>query len=135
LASNKKVLRSKSRLSKTGILLSQARTKDKGQSDLGGFYIRSPAMPRGVTNSQYPPHLALMKVEIEAEGWFFLCSLVPRLRDWFFLQQWQKEQRKSRSCKLRVTLFETESLQTTPALRATPPKKRRGISDKRNLFR
>jgi hypothetical protein len=22
-----------------------------------------------------PPHLALMKVEIQAEGWFFICSL------------------------------------------------------------
>jgi hypothetical protein len=22
-----------------------------------------------------PPHLALMKVEIQAKGWFFLCSL------------------------------------------------------------
>jgi len=22
-----------------------------------------------------PPHLALMKIEIQAEGWFFICSL------------------------------------------------------------
>jgi hypothetical protein len=22
-----------------------------------------------------PPHLALMQVEIQAEGWFFICSL------------------------------------------------------------
>ena len=49
---------------------------------------------------------------------------------WFFLQQWQKEQRYSRSCKLRVTCFETESSQTTPSLRATPPE-RRGISEER----
>jgi hypothetical protein len=32
-------------------------------------------MPRGVTNSSFPPHLALMKVEIQAIGWFFICSL------------------------------------------------------------
>jgi hypothetical protein len=24
-----------------------------------------------------PPHLALIKVEIQAKGWFFICSLVP----------------------------------------------------------
>jgi len=32
-------------------------------------------MPRGLTNFSYPPHLALMKVEIQAKGWFFICSL------------------------------------------------------------
>jgi len=49
-ASNKKELRSKSMLSKTGKLRS-------------GY--------EKIT----PPHLALMKVEIQAKGWFFICSL------------------------------------------------------------
>jgi hypothetical protein len=48
---------------------------------------------------------------------------------WFFFHQWKKEQRYSRSCKLRVTCFETESCHTTPALRTTPPKKE-GNKDK-----
>jgi hypothetical protein len=51
-ASNKKELRSKSMLSKTGKLRS-------GYEEIT------------------PPHLALMKVEIQAKGWFFICSLVP----------------------------------------------------------
>jgi hypothetical protein len=39
----------------------------------------------------------------------------------------EKRRERIRSCKLRITCFETESFQNTPALRATPPP--RGISD------
>jgi hypothetical protein len=60
-----------------------------------------------------------MKVEIQAEGCFFLCSLE------FLLLLFQDKRRlNTRSCKLRVTFFETKSSQTTPALRATLPERR-----------
>ena len=40
-------------------------------------------MPRGVTNSLYPPHLALMKSEVL----FYLQPCPDSYRDWFVLDQ------------------------------------------------
>jgi hypothetical protein len=62
-ASKKKELRSKSMLSKTGKLRS-------GYEEIT------------------PPHLALMKIEIQAKGWVFLCSLD------FLVLLWQDKRTK-----------------------------------------
>ena len=63
------------------------------------------------------PHLALIKIEIQAEGWFFICSL-DFLPTFLSRKKWG---RNPEVAKLRVSFFETESFQTTPSLRATHP--------------
>jgi hypothetical protein len=49
-----------------------------------------------------PPHLALMKVEIQAKGCFFICSLVPiAIGILLLFSSMEKRRNKYRSRRLR----------------------------------